>query len=84
MGSIKKVLVSALVPTYNAERFMRGLLEDLEAQTIADRLEIVYRSTGSPTNEKVIVEEVSETVRQHCLCPHGTPRILPFGDQSLH
>jgi glycosyltransferase involved in cell wall biosynthesis/tetratricopeptide (TPR) repeat protein len=57
MGSMQKVLVSALVPTYNAERFMRGLLEDLEAQTIADRLEIVIVDTGSPTHEKAIVEE---------------------------
>jgi GT2 family glycosyltransferase/glycosyltransferase involved in cell wall biosynthesis len=53
----KEYLVSALVPTYNAGRFMRGLLKDLEAQTIADRLEIVIVDTGSPTNEKEIVEE---------------------------
>jgi glycosyltransferase involved in cell wall biosynthesis len=53
----KTILVSALVPTYEAERFMQGLLEDLEAQTIADRMEIVIVDTGSPTKEKAIVEE---------------------------
>ena len=53
----KEYLVSALVPTYNAGRFMRGLLEDLEAQTMADQMEIVIVDTGSPTDEKKIVEE---------------------------
>jgi GT2 family glycosyltransferase len=53
----KEYLVSALVPTYNAGRFMRGLLEDLEAQTIAGRMEMVIVDTGSPTGEKEIVEE---------------------------
>ncbi|MGH7894971.1 MAG: glycosyltransferase family 2 protein, partial [Candidatus Binatia bacterium] len=50
-------LVSALVFVYGAERFMRGLLENLEAQTIADRLEIVIVDTGSPTGEGAIVRE---------------------------
>jgi GT2 family glycosyltransferase/Tfp pilus assembly protein PilF len=57
MDVIKKYLVSAIVPTYDSGRFMRGLLEDLEAQTLADRLEIVIVDTGSPTNEKAIVGE---------------------------
>ncbi|MFQ6041008.1 MAG: glycosyltransferase [Candidatus Poribacteria bacterium] len=58
--STKKCLVSALVPTYNAERFMRGLLEDLEAQTIADQLEIVIVDSNSPQNERAIVEEFQQ------------------------
>jgi glycosyltransferase involved in cell wall biosynthesis len=60
MGAMNKVLISALVPTYSAERFMRGLLEDLEAQTLADRLEIVIVDTGSPTHEKAIAEEFQQ------------------------
>jgi glycosyltransferase involved in cell wall biosynthesis len=56
----KEYLVSAIVPAYNAERFMRGLLEDLEAQTVADRLEIVIVDTGSPTGEQVIGREFQQ------------------------
>jgi GT2 family glycosyltransferase len=58
--SQKEYLISALVPTYNAERFMRGLLEDLEAQTIADQLEIVIVDSNSPQNEQAIVEEFQQ------------------------
>ena len=53
-------LVSAIVSTYNAERFIRGCLEDLEAQTIADRLEIVVIDSGSPQNEGTIVREFQQ------------------------
>ena len=35
------LFLPAIVSTYNSERFIRGCLEDLEAQTIADRLEII-------------------------------------------
>ncbi len=50
-------LVSAIVSTYNAEKFIRGCLEDLENQTIADRLEIVVVNSGSNENEEAIVKE---------------------------
>src|SRR5208337_1903982 len=52
-----QILVSAIVSTYNAERFLRGCLEDLEAQTIAARLEIIVVDSGSHQNEQAIVEE---------------------------
>lgn len=48
-------LVSALVPVYNAEQFLPGLLEDLERQTLAGRLEILVCDTGSPEAEGAIV-----------------------------
>lgn len=50
-------LVTAIVSSYNAERFMRGLLQDLEAQTIADQTEIVIIDSNSPQNEAAIVRE---------------------------
>jgi glycosyltransferase involved in cell wall biosynthesis len=53
-------LVSAIVSTYNAERFMRGCLADLAAQTIADRLEIIVVDTGSPQNEGAVVREFQQ------------------------
>ncbi|MSU21220.1 MAG: glycosyltransferase [Pedosphaera sp.] len=50
-------LVSAIVSTYNSERFLRRCLEDLERQTIADRLEIIVVNSGSQENEQSIVED---------------------------
>lgn len=49
--------VTAIVSTYNSERFIRGCLENLEAQSIADRLEIIVIDSNSGEDERSIVEE---------------------------
>ncbi|MHC4644170.1 MAG: glycosyltransferase [Planctomycetota bacterium] len=53
-------LVTAIVSTYNAERFMRGCLEDLEQQTIADKLEIIVVNSGSQQDEEAIIKEFQQ------------------------
>ena len=53
-------LVSAIVSTYNSERFIRGCLEDLEAQTIAEKLEVIVVNSGSEQDEERIVREFQE------------------------
>jgi glycosyltransferase involved in cell wall biosynthesis len=54
-------ILSAIVSTYNSERFMRGCLEDLLAQTIVDRMEIVVVDACSPQREGDIVREFAAT-----------------------
>lgn len=56
----RRPMVSAIVSTYNAERFMHGCLEDLEQQTIREELEIVVVDSASPQNEGAIVKEFQE------------------------
>jgi hypothetical protein len=54
----KKYLLTAVVSAYKAERHIEGCLENLEGQTIADRLEIIVVDSGSPQNEGEIVKRL--------------------------
>ena len=54
---LERSKVTAIVSTFGAERLLRGCLDDLEAQTIADRLEIVVINSGSGQNEHDIVTQ---------------------------
>lgn len=54
------VLVSAIVSTFNAARFMRGCMEDLEGQTISDKIEIIIVDSGSEQNEGDIIRELQQ------------------------
>jgi glycosyltransferase involved in cell wall biosynthesis len=53
-------LVSAIVSTYNSERFIRGCLEDLENQTIANRIEVIVVNSGSQENEEAVIKEFQQ------------------------
>ena len=57
---LRQPLVSAIVSTYNNERFMEGRLRDLVAQTLGDRLEIIVVDSGSQQNEGAIVKRFME------------------------
>ena len=54
--------VSAIVSTFNSEKFIRGCLEDLLAQTLYKKngLEIIVIDSGSQQNEKAIVNEFQQ------------------------
>jgi glycosyltransferase involved in cell wall biosynthesis len=52
----EEVLVTAIVSTWNAERFMEGCLEDLLRQSLGERLEIIVIDSASPGKEGEIVK----------------------------
>lgn len=54
MASIK---VSAIVSTYNAEKFFRSRIENLLRQTIAEQMEIIVIDSGSTQNESKLIEQ---------------------------
>jgi glycosyltransferase involved in cell wall biosynthesis len=56
----RNYLVSAIVSVYEAEEFLEGCLEDLLAQTIADRIEILVIDSASPQKEGEIVRTYRE------------------------
>ena len=49
--------VTAIVSVFRAERFMQGLLDDLERQTLGHELEIVIIDAASDENERRIIEQ---------------------------
>ena len=57
-------LITAIVSTYNAERFMRGCLEDLVAQSIFDEIEVLVIDSGSTQGESAICTEFTREYPQ--------------------
>lgn len=58
----KEFLVSAIVSTYNSEKFIKGCLDDLVEQSLyrVGQLEIVIVNSGSQQNEDEIIQEYKE------------------------
>ena len=56
------IKVSAIVSTYNSEKYIRGCLDDLLCQTLYQKgeLEIVVVNSGSTQNEELIVNEYKD------------------------
>lgn len=54
-------LVTAIISAYKAARFLRGRLDDLLAQTLGGRLEILVIDSGSPEDESAIVADYQRT-----------------------
>jgi len=61
-----KYRVSAIVSTYNSERFLRGCLLDLVQQTLfqQDELEVIVVNTGSQQGEDALVSEFQKSYPQ--------------------
>ncbi|MBV8605339.1 MAG: glycosyltransferase [Pelomonas sp.] len=57
-------LITALVSTYSAERFIRGCLDDLVAQSALDALEILVVDSGSPQGEGAICADYARRYPQ--------------------
>ena len=49
-------VVSAIISTYNSEKFIEGRIIDLLEQTIVDKIEIIIVNSGSEQNEEKIIE----------------------------
>ena len=50
-------LISAIISTFNAERFIADCIEDIEAQTLADRTEIIVIDSSSNQKEGDIISD---------------------------
>lgn len=53
----KDYLISAIVSVYNAEKYIKGCLDDLVNQTIFDKTEVIIIDSCSPQNEFIIINE---------------------------
>ncbi|HEX9191001.1 MAG TPA: glycosyltransferase [Candidatus Deferrimicrobiaceae bacterium] len=77
MVSAKEYVVTAIVSTYASERFIRGAMEDLVAQTIFPRIEVIVIDSASPEAEGEIVGEYARRFPENVFY-HRIPRREPL------
>ena len=73
MTQAGEILVTAIVSTYASERFIRGAMDDLVAQTIFPRTEVIVIDSASPEAEAKIVGEYARRFPENIFY-HRTPR----------
>ena len=56
-GRKPSILLTAIVSTFNAARYIQGCLEDLEAQTMASCMEIIVVDSASDQDEAAVVKD---------------------------
>ena len=66
-------LVTVVVSTYAAERLLGPCLEMLMGQTLGDRLEVIVIDSGSPEDERSVVQPFLRTGRVHYLRTEREP-----------
>jgi tetratricopeptide (TPR) repeat protein len=69
-GGSGEILVTAIVSTYNSEKYIEGCLQDLLSQTIANRLEVIVVDSGSQQNERAF--DISGRMNGKRFIPPGT------------
>lgn len=57
---MREFLVSVIIPFYNAEKYIKNVLEDIIAQTYAN-LEVIVVNDGSTDDSSLIVEAISKS-----------------------
>lgn len=62
-GFLKDVIISVIIPTYNAEKYIKRCLESVFAQTYKN-YEVIVIDDGSTDTTKLILEEFAERYAQ--------------------
>lgn len=74
--SFASPLLTAIVSTYDAERFIAGCMDDLVAQTLFAEMEVLVIDSGSPGNESAICNAYAQR--------HSQVRVLRTEREPLY
>jgi glycosyltransferase involved in cell wall biosynthesis len=81
---LSQPLITAIVSTYNAEKFIKGCIEDLITQTIFDELEILIIDSGSTQNESAICENYAKKHKQITLIRTEREPLYTAWNRAIH